>query len=87
MKIEKKDNDLKKKKCVFLRHNYSLRKFMTSPDFLSESLGLALKASRTDAILSYSAASSFMPEQQNLSPQKCPVSGTNGACCPYGGFD
>jgi len=84
MQLAAKINKLKREKnAVILAHNYQLPEVQNIADYVGDSLGLSVQASRTDAAVIVFCGVHFMAETAKiLSPQKTVLLPDKDSACP-----
>jgi quinolinate synthase len=84
MELVNKINKLRQeKKAVILAHNYQLPEVQDIADYVGDSLGLSVQASRTDAEVIVFCGVHFMAETAKiLSPQKTVLLPDKDSACP-----
>lgn len=84
MDILKRIEDLKKQRnAVILAHNYMIAEVQEAADYVGDSLGLSITASKVDADVIVFCGVDFMAESAKiLSPDKIVIHPDSGAKCP-----
>ncbi len=89
MRVEEEIKKLEKERnAVILAHNYQLPEVQDIADFVGDSLGLSIEASKTDAQIIVFCGVFFMAETAKiLSPSKSGINPRARSRMPHGGHD